>query len=387
MSSTTARRPDTPLGNALADRVLAYLETGNSANPDGLIDLTTAEPALTPSHIGQTAKSALDQGETHYTDGSGIPQLRDAIASHLDGLGFGVEPESIGVSNGGTEAIYIALQVALNAGDRVAVIEPMSRHIVDMVSFIGAEPVRIRTSAANGFVPDPDSIAKSDARVLLVASPSPITGTRIPDRQLEALVKEARDNDMAVILDLSYAAGLYEPEPVQFSDPSLAEEIILAGSFSTAHGLAGWRVGFFSAPPGDRALLQGLKTAMSICTTAVSQFAAVAALGEPAEWFAQRRAQFAANRDLVTARLDRAGIGFIVPDIFPPLLIDVSGAGNSDEISRQLAKAGVIVDSGFNFGDSTHNYIRINLGAAEADLAKGLEMIVDTIASQPAGGS
>ena len=376
-SLTVPERPDTPMGQALAQRVLTHLEPAGEAPANDIIDLTTAEPATTPQHVGQTAKTALDQGETHYTDASGIPPLRDAISRHLSRLGFAVEPESIGVSNGGTEAVYIALQVALKPGDRAAVIEPMSHHMVDMVTFIGAEPVRVETSAANGFVPDPATIEATGAQALLIASPSPITGKRIPDDQLEAIIAAARGEGMAVILDLSYAAGLYAPSPVQFSDPHLAEQVVLTGSFSTAHGLAGWRVGYFSSPPADRVLLQGLKTAMSICTTAVSQHAAVAALGEPDAWFDQRRAVFGANRDLATSMLNEAGLSYIEPDAFPPLLIDVRHLGGGDAAARRLREDGFIVGAGSSFGQSTRNYIRINLGASGEALTRGVRRIID----------
>ncbi len=379
-NAPVSERPDTPMGRALAQRVLGHVGIAQPAATDA-IDLTSTEPAATPEHVGQIAKAALDEGETHYTDASGIPQLRAAIAGHLAGLGFTVEPESIGVSNGGTEAVYIALQVALKPGDRAAILEPMSQHVVDMVSFIGAEPVRVPASPSHGLLPDPAALDTLDAQVLLMASPSPITGQRIPDDQLEALIAAARAREMAVILDLSYAAGLYEPSPVQFSNPQLAEEIVLTGSFSTAHGLAGWRIGYFCSPAADRVLLQSLKTAMSICTTAVSQFAAVAALGEPGAWFEQRRSHFAANRDLVTALLDDAGLDYLVPDAFPPLLIDVAPYGGGDAVADRLAAAGVLVDRGSSFGGSTSDYIRINLGAPQATLVDGTRRIVETCQS------
>lgn len=374
---TISERPDTPMGRALANRVLSHIGPVQTTTAANVIDLTTAEPATTPAHVGQIAKAALDEGETHYTDASGIPQLRAAIARHLAGLGFAIEPASIGVSNGGTEAVYIAMQVALKPGDRAAVVEPMSQHIVDMVSFIGAEPVRIGVEPSGGLLPNPAAIEQLDARVLFIASPSPITGQRIPDTQLEAIVAAARAKDISVILDLSYAAGLYEPAPVQFSNSQLAEEIVLTGSFSTAHGLAGWRVGYFCSPAADRVLLQGLKTAMSICTTAVSQFAAVAALGDPGEWFEQRRAHFTANRDHVTTMLDEAGISYIQPDAFPPLLIDVSGFGGGDAVAQRLREDGIIVDPGSSFGESTRDYIRINLGAPAETLVDGVRRIVE----------
>ena len=376
-SAHVAERPDTSMGRALAGRVLNHIGPSGTTPASPALDLTTAAPAATPTHIGQAAKAALEQGETHYTDASGIPQLRAAVARQLDNLGFTIASENIGVSNGGTEAVYIALQVALKPGDRAAVIEPMSRHMVDMITFIGAEPVRVKVAPEKGFLPDPAAIEALDARALLIASPSPVSGRRIPNGHLEEIVAAARARDISVILDLSYADGIYTPEPVRLSDPQLAEEIVLTGSFSTAHGLAGWRVGYFSSPSADRALLQGLKTAMSICTTAVSQFAAVAALGEPAEWFAERRARFAANRDSVTAMLAEAGIGYVTPDAFPPLLIDMSPFGGGDAVALRLRERGVIVDAGSSFGESTRDYIRINLGAPEEALADGVRRIVE----------
>jgi aspartate aminotransferase len=166
------------------------------------------------------------------------------------------------------------------------------------------------------------------------------------------------------------------PEAIPFQNPALTREIILTGSFSTAFGLAGWRIGFFSAPPADLALFNGLKMSMSICTTAVSQFAAATALSGPFDWFVDRREEFAAHRDLATAMLDEAGIPYIRPDAFPPLLIDVSHLGEGEAVAESLARQNVAVDPGSRFGAGTAGYIRINLGAPEATLQTGVERIV-----------
>src|SRR5919106_808182 len=102
-SPTAPVRPQTTMGLALAQRVLTHTDPVGTVPAGDPIDLTVADPAPTPAHIGQTAKHALDQGETHYTDASGITPLRAAVAGHLAQLGFPVESESIGVTNGGTE--------------------------------------------------------------------------------------------------------------------------------------------------------------------------------------------------------------------------------------------------------------------------------------------
>lgn len=374
--TTTQEQSDTPIGRALARRVRGHL-TPERTPGSSAIDLTAGEPDATPTQVRQAAKAALDQGETHYTDANGILPLREAISGQLGELGFAVEPDSLGVTNGGTEALYIALQVALKPGDRAAVVEPMPSHILDMVTFIGAEPVRVETRAEDDFLPDPAAVARSGARLLLLASPSPATGKRIPDARLEQIIASARANEMDVILDLSYAAGLYAPEPVRFENPTLASEIVLIGSLSHAHGMAGWRVGFFSAPPANRGLLLGLKASMSICTTSVSQHAAIAALSGPHGWLEERRASFAANRDRVTALLHEAGLDYVQPDAYPPLLIDVGKLGGGDAVAEKLAAQGVLVDPGSSFGASTAGYIRIDLGAPADALTSGVKRLVE----------
>jgi len=377
MTSTTPQEQSgTPIGRALARRVRGPLTPERVAGGSA-IDLTAGEPDPTPPQVRQAAREALERGETHYTDANGILPLREALAGHLGELGFAAEPDGIGVTNGGTEALYIALQAALKPGDRAAIVEPLPPHILDMVRFIGAEPVRVAARAEDGFLPDLAEAARSDARLLLLASPSPVTGKRIPDARLEQIIAAARANGMDVILDLSYAAGLYDPEPARFENPALASEIVLTGSLSHAHGMAGWRVGFFSAPPANRGPLLGLKSALSICTTTVSQHAAIAALSGASDWLEARRARFAASRDRVTALLDEAGIDYVQPDAYPPLLIDVGSFGGGNAVAGKLAARGVRVDSGASFGAAAAGYIRINLGAPGEGLTRGIERLIE----------
>ncbi len=75
--------------------------------------------------------------------------------------------------------------------------------------------------------------------------------------------------------------------------------------------------------------------------------------------------------------LDEAGISYVMPDAFPPLLIDVSPFGGGDAVAARLADSGVIVDPGSSFGESTQDYIRINLGASEEALSDGVGRIVE----------
>jgi aspartate aminotransferase len=385
---TLPSRPQTAMGRALATRALALadaLQVDGGRPPGDLVDLTAPETPEVPAHVRDAAKSALDRGETHYTTRPGVVPLREAIARRSTEQGFPATVESVVVTNGGAEALYIALQTLLARGQRILVADPIRPNVVEMIGFLGAEPVRLPADAAHRFVPNAEDVAAADAVALLLASPSPVTGVALPPDALERLVATAIGRGMAVILDRSLASAHYDPEPARFPNPDLGSQVVTVGSFSTGHGLAGWRVGWFAAPEGNIPKLRELKQALSICTTAVSQYAALAAIEGPDGWLVDRRSGFARRRDKAMARLAAAGLGTVAPDAYPSLLIDVRPLDADDRrvAARLRDVAGVLVMAGSTFGPATAGFVRIDLGVPAAALNDGIERI----ARLAAGGS
>lgn len=371
-------RADTPMGRALAARAVALRQARGRTAPAtaGAIDLTQPEVAVLPQPVVQAAKDALDRGMTHYTTRPGVVELRQAIAERSTADGFPATVASTVVTNGGSEGLYVVLQGLLGPGDTVAVVEPVAPNVIDMLTFIGATVNRISPSAEDRFVPQPEAIADSGAAVLLLASPSPITGVTIPPEALERFVAAAVEQGVTVVLDRSSAAAAYDAAVVRFPNPELGAQVVTIGSFSDAYGLSGWRVGYFTAPVERLGKLGGLKQAMSICTTAVSQYTALAALQEADAWLAERRAEFARRRDLAVSRLEAAGLSVVTPDVFPTLLIDVRGLAASDvELAERLAADGTVVQPGSVYGQATAGFLRINLGVPIDDLEPGIERI------------
>lgn len=383
MITNTPSRPDTVMGRALATRALvladALVVAGASTQDGALIDLTRPKLAQVPDHVRAAAAAALDRGETHYTSRPGVPDLRAAIARRSSAEGFSATPDAVVVTNGGAEALYIALQSLLTPGDQLLAAEPVLPNVREMVRFIGAELVGIPTHGETRFLPSARDLPDGEAAALLLTSPSPITGAAIEPSALRELVAAALDRGIAVILDRSLATALYDPTLARFTEPDLGAQVFTIGSFSTGHGLGGWRVGWFTAPSDQVAKLRELKQAMSICTTAVSQFAALAALEGPDEWLDVRRSTFASRRDAAVAGLTAAGFTPVKPDAYPTLLFDVRNAATD---SRQAAdrlreRAGVVVEPGSAFGDVTAGFARIDLGVDEAVLVAGIERIAE----------
>jgi aspartate/methionine/tyrosine aminotransferase len=182
---------------------------------------------------------------------------------------------------------------------------------------------------------------------------------------------------MTVFLDRSLASALYDPALARIGNPALGAQVVSIGSFSTGHGLSGWRVGWLSAPAERMKRPRVLKQEMSICTTAVSQFAALAFLEQSAEWILSRRDEFARRRDDVMARLRDTKLVPVTPDAYPALLIDVRALDADDRrfAKRLRDETRVVVEPGSLFGPATTGFVRLDLGVPADTLREGIDRL------------
>jgi aspartate/methionine/tyrosine aminotransferase len=378
MTTVYGDRSASIMGRAVSARALTLASSlPLELAPGGVdeIDLTTPETLVVPEHVQAAAAAALDRGETHYTTRPGVVPLREAIAQRLSADGFPASAESVLVTNGGAEALYIALQMLLAPSQRMVVVGPVPANVVAMIRFIGAEPVLLPTSVESGFYPSVDAVTAAGGSSLLLSSPSPVTGLALLPGELETMIAKGIERGMTVVLDRSLATALYDPALARFGNRELGANLVTIGSFSAGYGLAGWRVGWLSALPETMKLFRELKQAMSICTTAVSQFAALAVLDGPTDWANARRAEFSHRRDQVMTGLGPTPLVPVEPAAYPALIIDVRAVDADDRrfAARLREETGVIVEAGSVFGPTTAGFVRLDLSVPAAKLTLGIE--------------
>ena len=98
-----------------------------AATMEDVISLGIGEPDFdTPAPIVEAGIEALRRGETHYSSNSGILELRQAIAAHVDArYGQSYNPASeVLVTVGVSEALYLAMAALLDPGDEIIYAEP-----------------------------------------------------------------------------------------------------------------------------------------------------------------------------------------------------------------------------------------------------------------------
>ena len=338
------------------------------ATTDGVISLGVGEPDFsTPNHISQAAVRSIEAGQTAYTSNYGLPELRQAIARHLNRL-YGVEydPESeIIVTTGVSEGLNLATQTIIDQGDEVLSTDPAYVAYMPNVVFAGGTFVPVPTSAANGFkldARDLEAHLTPRSKAILLGYPANPTGAVMDRESLTAIADVARRHDLFVISDEIYDRLVYGTEQICFASlPGMKQRTLLLGGFSKTYAMTGWRLGWVCAPaPFTDAMMKVHQYVMMSAPTA-AQHAALAALDNGEEAAQGMIAEYARRRDLVIRYLREMDLDLAEPKGAFYAFPSVTSTGLSDEefAERLLKEEKVAVVPGSAFGKGGSGHVRI----------------------------
>ena len=367
-----------------------------------ILALTTGEPDFpTPEHVKQAAIEAMRREQTKYTNIDGMPDLKRAIAAKFkreNALEYA--PDQIIVGAGAKQAIFNAMTATLEAGDQVIIPSPYYVSYFDIVRLAGGEPVAGRSSAAEGYKLQPDTLEATitrRTRWLVLNSPSNPTGAVYSYTELRALMNVLeRHPRVAVLSDDIYEHILFDGRKLQTPAqvaPGMYERILTVNGVSKAYAMTGWRIGYAGGP---KHLIKAMAKVQSQCThgpCSISQAAAIAALDGPQEIVRERSHMFQQRRDFVVEALNRApGMHVPVPQgafyVFPSCegvigkrTPDGKTIANDRDFAHYLLETeGVAVMDGTAYGAPGHLRISIAssievLGEACTRMQRACEML------------
>jgi aspartate/methionine/tyrosine aminotransferase len=167
----------------------------------------------------------------------------------------------------------------------------------------------------------------------------------------------------------------------------MAERTILLDGWSKTWAMTGWRLGFGVFPPALVEPVTRLVINSVSCTSAFSQYAALAALQGPWEPVSQMIEEFRRRRDVIVSGLNAIpGITCLEPQgafyVFP----NVTGTGlSSGELAaRLLQDAGVAALSGTAFGGYGEGYMRFSYANSVENIQLALDAFAANLAETPA---
>jgi aspartate aminotransferase len=274
-------------------------------------DFTLGEPDfITPVHIREAAKQAMDAGHTHYTPAGGIAELKRAVcAAYQRDHGVGYEPGQVVVSNGAKHSIHNVLTALCGPGDEVIIPAPYWVSYSDLVELTGATPVIVETTEESGFCLSAEQFEAAitpRTKLLLLNNPNNPTGAAWPVETLERLARVAVERAVLVLSDEIYEKLIYEGSTFRsfatFGD-DVKQRTIVVNGVSKAYAMTGWRIGWTLAPAELTKAMDKLQSQETSNPCSVSQYAAVAALDGPQECVEEMRSEFARRRQFVLERL------------------------------------------------------------------------------------
>jgi aspartate/methionine/tyrosine aminotransferase len=246
-SSRTSLSPNPIVG--LSDKIA-------SLSLKDLIPLQQGDLSMdTPREIIDAALDALNRGYTKYAPAAGYPELRNALAKKLrDYNQIDLDPETqILITQGSTEALYLAVNTLLDPGDEAIIPAPYYPPYDSLIKASGATPRYVGATEDEGWLSAPESIEKAinkKTRVLLINTPNNPTGTVYPRKYLEDIGRIAEDHDLPIISDEAYEALVFDGarHVSPMSIPSNRESAVGLFSFSKTFAMTGWRLGYVCGP-------------------------------------------------------------------------------------------------------------------------------------------
>jgi aspartate/methionine/tyrosine aminotransferase len=368
-----------------AGRIAASPACDPAQGGEPMVFLNIGEPDFTATPAVQAAAAAaLAEGRTQYTDATGLPALRQAIAGwYGTRFGVAVDPARIVVTAGASAALQLVCLALFEPGDEVLMADPSypcNRHFV---AAAGATARLLPAAPEARFQPDAAGVRAAwtaATRGVLLASPGNPTGTSIAPTEMAAIAAAVAERGGVTLVDEIYLGLSYDE---RFGQTALAlqgpgaDRLVSINSFSKYFGMTGWRLGWLVLPPALVEPVERLAQNLYICPSTVAQRAALACF-EPASLaeYERRREAFRHRRDLVVPALEQLGLPVpVLPDGAFYAWFDCSAHARSswDFCQRLMERAHVALTPGRDFGPhAAERYARLSFASSEAQLRTAL---------------
>lgn len=354
-----------------------------------ILKFGTGEPDFdTPKRIKNAAKKALDEGFTKYTNATGIPELKTAVAEKFKrDNNIVCNPEEVIISVGGKHALYNIFMALLNPGDEVLLPSPYWVSYADMVLVCEGVVKRIDTRP-NRFKLTAEMVEKAitpKTKALILNSPSNPTGMVIEKEEIIKIAGLAQKHQFYVISDEVYEYFLYNGKE-HFSIASIPEMkdwVFTVNAVSKTYSMTGWRIGYMTGPKEFIKPMASLQSHSTSNPCSIAQKAALAAITGPQDSVKDMVDEFQTRRDFVHEAFNKIpGFKLEKPEGAFYAFPDISGLKVNDSFALAellMEKARVAVVPGGAFGEEGNRFIRFSFASSMVDIKEGLKRIEEAL--------
>ncbi|TQV76968.1 aminotransferase class I/II-fold pyridoxal phosphate-dependent enzyme [Aliikangiella marina] len=237
-----------------ATGVSIFTEMSQLANQYNAINLSQGFPEFdTPGPLKDYLKSYVQQGLNQYAPSIGMPQLLEQIRSLIEyHYAAQVSTSSITVTSGATEALWVAIQTLVRAGDEVIVFDPAYDSYEPAINLAGGSCIHIPLTKKDYSIDWQvvESRITQHTRAIIINSPHNPTGTLLSTDDLQQLTRLANKYDFYVISDEVYEFITFDQHQHEsvLKYPDLFKRSFVVSSFGKTFHATGWKLGYCVAP-------------------------------------------------------------------------------------------------------------------------------------------
>lgn len=354
------------------------------------VDINLSESGVDPLTLGGLAELGLDLERLHavpleYIQSNGTPELRSQLAGYYADASV----DHVLVTNGSSEANYVAVQVLVEPGDEVVAIVPnylqvglAARGLGALVRDVPILPGADESSWSLDWEAFEAAVGER-TKLIYLSHPNNPTGHVFTPSELGRIAAWAERVGAWVVSDEVYRGAVHDLGPGEEAPGmwGLGERVIAVSSLSKAYGLPGTRLGWMVGPPEfvERCWARRDFTTIApgALSDAIARFATEPSIQE--RLFERARRMMRANRQTfrdwtgrqngrLAYREPRAGAYAFAPFFENGRLADC--AGFSERLRRNRS---VLLVAGRWAG--MPGYLRFGLGLQPAAFAEGLRRV------------
>ncbi len=339
-------------------------------------------PALT---IGELAdQDELAELRLDYGTSRGDDELRTLLAE-----GTGVTAESVLITVGAIESLFLLAQTLCGPGDRVLLATPCFPPTRIVPTGLGATIDTLPLSFAEGYRLPLDRFADAltpSTRLVSLASPQNPSGVRFTDAELRGAIDAVRERapEAVILVDETFRESTYGDAAVPASIAGLSPRLVTCSSLSKALGAPGLRLGWLTTT--DQELYEHLRTSKfhsTIACSTVDEFLGVRVVRRRAEILAPRAKLLGAALAELLAWTREEPIEIVEPHGGAICCLRLPDAEFSDEavtaFYARLAENDTRVARGSWFGDEDRVF-RLGFGSLPLDVfSKALDRLADAL--------
>jgi aspartate/methionine/tyrosine aminotransferase len=350
---------------------------------------------VTPDFIRQAAIESLQKGETFYSHNLGLQELRDAVSGYMSSLHGPIASDRIAITSGGVNALMLAVQALVDAGDEVVAVTPVWPNLVAQPAILGARVRRV-SLRPEGSVWSLDlqellAAVTPATKVLILNAPNNPTGWTLTRAEQQAILDHCRGTGTWILADEVYERLYYGDDTANGCAPSFLDlagpedRLVVVHSFSKSFLMTGWRLGWLVMPTSLTEPMGKLIEFNTSCASVFTQRAGIVALERTDEVTPRVVAHLRQCRDTLVPllqALDRVQVAPARGGMYAFFRLD--GFDDSLAVAKQLvAQAGLGLAPGNAFAPEAQGWLRWCFASRDPGrLVLGVERLSGWLASR-----